>query len=373
MKKIVSKLSLYDFIRNRSLFLMGLLILFIPLKSIAQTRINAIDGIYIERTYWIESPEEPDSGAKIPEVEPYEITQTNIVNGDVIAFDIPGINDFMQENKKSMKNVILKIDDLELPEFPAYIESAESDVVRFRFATRKLKYDNRKILYMLPGKATKEVLLGIKIDESNILFNNEPASLYFKEIKRWGSFGWVLIIAFFLFFALLIFRYKSVIKDSVRNLTDDLTINTYYSFSKSQFAFWTFIIMASFIYIWAFTGDLQSINNTALILLGITSLTITASNLIHTGEESRNDKAKLLTIRTKSSKEKTNFLEDILSDANGISIHRLQAVIFNLIFGIAFLKSVWLNYAMPEFSEAQLILLGLSNGTYAFLKNLENK
>jgi hypothetical protein len=174
----------------------------------------------------------------------------------------------------------------------------------------------------------------------------------------------------------LIFKYKSTIKESVVNLTGGEKVKTYYSFSRSQFAFWTFIILISFIYIWIFTGDLNSINNTALILLGITSATIITSNLITTEEENNainntQIKADMLNAKVKGDNEKSNFLQDILSDSNGISIHRLQAFVFNLVFGIAFFKSVLFNYAMPEFSSAQLILLGLSNGTYAFLKKSE--
>jgi hypothetical protein len=268
---------------------------------------------------------------------------------------------------------MLKIDDVELPEFPAYIENTESDIVRFRFTNRKLTFDDRKLLYRLPGKSVKEVLLGIKIDETTILYYDTPVDIRFNEIKRWGQFGWLLIAAFVGFFALLILRYKTIIKNGTGGLPMKEGEKTCYSFSKSQFAFWTFIIMSSFIYIWSFTGDLNSINATALVLLGITSVTIATGNLIDKDEESRLDPKVVRSFRVKSSGKRSNFLEDILSDANGISIHRLQAFIFNLVFGIAFLKSVLSNYSMPEFSETQLILLGLSNGTYAFLKNQENK
>lgn len=373
-------------------FLAGLFLLYILPESKAQTEIASIDGVYIERTHQADTTTSTDS-CKMTSVEPYRVNCTEIVTGDVIAFDIPGFNDFMQENNKLLKNVILKIDAMELPEFPAYLESSESDVVRFRFVNRKLSNENRKLLYKLPGKADKEVLLGIKIDGTNTLYYNEPAHLYFKEIKQWGNLGWILIVAFFLFFILIIFN-KSVIRDSIsqftekgdvlkenKNSKDTIKVEklrTCYSFSKSQFAFWTFIVLASFIYIWAFTGDLQSINNTALILLGITSATITTGSLISKSEENGTDasaekKNSLIYFRTKAPGEKSNFFQDILSDANGISIHRLQAVVFNLIFGIAFFKSVMLDYSMPEFSETQLILLGLSNGTYAFLKTTENK
>jgi hypothetical protein len=362
--------------KPRLIFLTGLVLISIVSISTAQTRLNSVDGVFIERNNQ-NKPSSPDSAGKVPRYEPLMISENEIMDGDVIAFDIPGFNDYLRENKKLLKNVTIKIDQIELPEFNAYIENAESDVVRFRFSNSNLTYNNRILLYKLPGKSTKKVLLGIKLDESNILYYYEPAKIFFNEIKRWGNIGWISIILFFLFFILLIFKYQSMIKDSVSYITEEKDLKTYFSFSKSQFAFWTFIIISSFIYIWALTGDLNSINNTALILLGITSITIVTSNLINIDEEkhalSAQSTMNLLDSRIKGPEEKSNFFQDILSDADGISIHRLQAFVFNLVFGMAFFKSVFFNYTMPEFSTAQLILLGLSNGTYAFLKKTENK
>jgi len=68
-----------------------------------------------------------------------------------------------------------------------------------------------------------------------------------------------------------------------------------------------------------------------------------------------------------------SFLKDILSDNQGISIHRLQSFVFNVIYGVVFIKSVVFDYAMPEFGSVELLLLGISNGTYAFNKKSETK
>jgi hypothetical protein len=345
-------------------------------------QLNMIDGIYIERTRVMTDPSDPRSEKKVIESQPFRLTEAYITDGDVIAFDIPGFSDFIRENNKPLKNVTLLINNIELPEFPAFIENSESDIVRFRFATWNLRFEDRKNLYKLPGKTMKEVLIGIKIDEANVLFFNDPATLYFKEIKSWGTVGWILVIALFICFAGMVIVWDSTLKESLKGI-DKNKYSAFYSFSKSQFAFWTLLILSAFIYIWAFTGDTGSINNTALILLGITSITITAGNMItkqHSDSENKlpentNDPANDSNYRVRLlSKNRTSqFLEDILSDEDGISIHRLQAVVFNLIFGIAFIRSVIIDYSMPEFTQTQLILLGLSNGTYAFMKTKEGK
>lgn len=63
-----------------------------------------------------------------------------------------------------------------------------------------------------------------------------------------------------------------------------------------------------------------------------------------------------------------NFIQDILSDVNGISFHRFQMVAFALVLGVVFILEVWKTLAMPEWSETLLGLLGISAGTFLGLK-----
>jgi hypothetical protein len=170
-----------------------------------------------------------------------------------------------------------------------------------------------------------------------------------------------------------------------------------YSFNKSQLVFWTLIVISSFIYIWAMTDDFTPLNTSALVLLGISSATSVAGSIVGGRQataalNSAGDPARLAAhaVRTdepegehetlatrslraflESRQTDNNYFRDILSDNHGISIHRVQAFAFNIVFGIIFLKSVVLDYAMPSFDETELMLLGLSNGTYTFLKSAE--
>lgn len=372
MKKNYPPRILLGLFGLKSLLLLVFVWLFPHVHTSAQIHLTRIESVFIERHSASLSSEVSDSDSSPYELHHTPAAHSIIQDGDVLVFEIPGFNDFMHDRNKPIRSVVLRIEDVELPEFQAFIESSESDLVMFRINFRKLDSENRKKLFQLPGKATKDILIGVKIDETNNLTFFEPTRIIFNQIRNWGMFGGLLIGIFFVFYLLLIFKYKRMIKDSVINLTKDEAINTYYSFSKAQFAFWTFIIVASFIFIWSFTTDLQPINTTALILLGITSATIVTSNLIGVNEEQTTiNRNKLLKARTKT--DKTGFFIDIISDASGISIHWLQALIFNLVFGIAFIHQVVTNYTMPDFNETQLILLGLSNGTYAFLKTTENK
>jgi len=59
---------------------------------------------------------------------------------------------------------------------------------------------------------------------------------------------------------------------------------------------------------------------------------------------------------------------DILSDANGVSLHRFQLFAWTAILGIVFIVASYRNLAMPIFDTTLMGLLGLSAGTYLGLK-----
>jgi hypothetical protein len=58
----------------------------------------------------------------------------------------------------------------------------------------------------------------------------------------------------------------------------------------------------------------------------------------------------------------------ILSDADGISLHRFQMVLWTILLGVIFVISVAKNLAMPEFSGTLLALIRISGGTYVGFK-----
>ena len=62
------------------------------------------------------------------------------------------------------------------------------------------------------------------------------------------------------------------------------------------------------------------------------------------------------------------FIQDILSDADAISFHRLQIAVWTVVLGIIFGVSVYHVLSMPTFSATLLGLLGISGGTYIGFK-----
>ncbi|MBT1690484.1 hypothetical protein [Dawidia soli] len=334
-----------------------LALIFFSMGCHAQKAIQIIDGIYIER-----------------DTLSFPIKNETIVENDVIVFDIPGFGDFLTENQILLKDVRILFNNIPIPEFAAYVENMESGVVRFQFLEDALGQESRKLLYNLQDGATKEIQLGIKAGENAV---NYPirVKVFFADIKDWSTIGLVLIVGFILFFLIIVFQFPSLIKDSLPFVSDAVTarFQASYSFGKTQMAFWTFIVVSSFIYIWAYTTDLNSINTTALILLGISSTTLAAASAVSKQKEiaaaGNGTAGELVESRLTTG----SFFKDILSDAYGININRFQVFIFNVVFGVAFIRSVIFDYSMPLFDETQLLLLGISNGTYVFLKTTESK
>jgi len=62
------------------------------------------------------------------------------------------------------------------------------------------------------------------------------------------------------------------------------------------------------------------------------------------------------------------FIQDILSDGDGISFHRFQIAVWTVVLGSVFVWSVYRNISMPEFDASLLTLMGISAGTYVGFK-----
>jgi hypothetical protein len=62
------------------------------------------------------------------------------------------------------------------------------------------------------------------------------------------------------------------------------------------------------------------------------------------------------------------FFQDILSDSGGVSFHRFQMMSWTIVLALVFIYSVWERLAMPEFSVLLLSLMGISAGTYLGFK-----
>ncbi|HWZ43038.1 MAG TPA: hypothetical protein VNW97_06155 [Candidatus Saccharimonadales bacterium] len=186
-----------------------------------------------------------------------------------------------------------------------------------------------------------------------------------------------------------------------------------FSLARCQMAWWFFIVLAAFNYIWMVTGDHDSITAGALILMGISAATgmgsvvldsskrdqrqslqneqaaLTArlpvlaatlaafpvpANAAELQAEQQQRTARLAEVNTALNKlpsppgASSGFMRDILQDETGVSFHRFQIAAWTVVLGFVFVVSVYEGLAMPDFSPTLLGLMGISSGTYIGFK-----
>jgi hypothetical protein len=187
-----------------------------------------------------------------------------------------------------------------------------------------------------------------------------------------------------------------------------------YNLGRVQMAFWFYLVITAFLYVWLVTGEYNTITNSVLALIGISAGTGVAAVLLDKQkvQEVATQRATLETQQTalmarisdltganpapgsqldQELQQKKNsltevqaqlahcppppppaishgFFKDILSSGDGVGFHRFQMAVWTLVFGIIFVRSVYRELAMPNFDTSLLGLMGLSSGTYIGFK-----
>ena len=152
-------------------------------------------------------------------------------------------------------------------------------------------------------------------------------------------------------------------------LKDKTLLNKPYSFARVQLMWWTLIIVSCYTSYYGIHGALQDLDSSALVLLGISIGTTTAARIIDNSEMNKGVN------RTKKHQTYNNMISNIISDNNGISVHRFQALVFNLVFGLMFIAEFLDREGgnkFVEFSAMELGLMGISSAAYVGLKINEN-
>jgi len=151
-----------------------------------------------------------------------------------------------------------------------------------------------------------------------------------------------------------------------------------FSWSRVQFAFWTIVIIGSAIYVWivkcgcstnAISMALDPVN---LALLGVSIATTTIAKAIDGSQQSQPTAS---TTGAQQNQPSQGFLTDILSDETGVSIHRLQNVLWTGVVGYIYISHVFQKCAMPDntvISATMIGLMGLSSAGYLGVKANEN-
>jgi hypothetical protein len=265
--------------------------------------------------------------------------------------------------------------------------------------------------YVLPGRES----------DNTFIFTVIPAFSFW--------LGVVIIVGAFLIFIYLA-RWTDIIRDTDAPLRPDKRWP--YSLSRTQMAFWFFLVIGAFFFLWVILGDTDTLNPSVLGLIGISAGTalgaafansakpaaaasesdLPAVNLSQPRRKIRIEMGKLIVAakeelktletargkidpaetdklaanadaQTKKTQQITDLerqldyfqwpawkgvMYDLLSENNVIVFHRFQIFVWTIVLGIMFVANVYNQLAMPQFSATLLGLLGISAGTYVGFK-----
>lgn len=239
----------------------------------------------------------------------------------------------------------------------------------------------------------------------------------FTTVPRYPQY-WYYLVVFFLFL-FVAFVYLAVSTPLLRAAYGAVSAEAApFSLGQVQMAFWTLLALAAYMYICLSTLVIHIPMGSMLGLLGISATTGLASIAVDSRKDTASRQRRKLLIAERSSlnariedlvplavaaspefqKELTDrrarmaevntliaqlpepprrsskgFLQDILSDGDGISFHRFQIAAWTLVLGAVFVWSVYRNMAMPEFDASLLTLMGISSSTYVGFKFPESQ
>jgi hypothetical protein len=213
-----------------------------------------------------------------------------------------------------------------------------------------------------PRHFTKNIQVSVGTGMTAI--NTRVTAFPIRVIPRMPFYGWILATLAGVIFFVHLCRTTGLIRGA-RTAAIKPTEKPY-SLANFQMAFWFFLVVDTYVFIWLVTGELDTITESILALIGIGAGTALGSAMIDTNAgEGSADK----TSAAAADEQKTRgFLKDVLDDGGGISFHRFQMFIWTLVLGVIFAASVYRHLAMPQFSATLLGLLGVSSGTYLGFK-----
>ncbi len=344
----------------------------------------------------------------VPEIKKERTVQLR----DTLTVEVTGLACLLQKGKAD--DIVLYLDDRPLTDVVAFPPS-DLDQNILRFPLRRTEASREVWTYVLGRPTWDPRLIKVSIGLKDKYAVPSRSSVSLRVIPHGWFLFWVLLFAVFLIGFFVLARKTDILRDP--GPPPEGGARRPYGLARTQASSWFFLILASYLLIGMITGDFgTSITGTVLVLMGISSGTAVGSAFIDaskTGPDSgrleaaakqavqaelsavdvaiqnaqntlkSNPKdqaaAQTLAARTaerldklsqlhKVSNESEHFLQDILSDVNGVNFHRFQMMAWTVVLGVVFVGHVYKELAMPEFSQTLLSLMGISAGTYLGLK-----
>jgi hypothetical protein len=308
--------------------------------------------------------------------------------GDRLTVTVKNFPVMLSKVSGNCHAIVLFIDGLPLRQMPPQSCNQYDGTVRYLLDRVPGSNDAEwHILLGSPDHYLRPVRISVGIDDQ-FAFPTDVTSFGLKIIPRGRFYGFIALLLLFTILFIHLCRTTTIIRAPAH---PDRPGARPFSLSRFQMAFWFFVVIAGYVFMWLITGELDTITDSVLALMGIGAGTALGAALIDaapagttrttrttataTPEDNTSTVTSVVTpIPPAPPKPSQGFLRDILSDAaDGISIHRFQMFAWTLILGGIFVGSVYESLAMPEFNATLLGLMGISSGTYLGFKVPEKK
>jgi hypothetical protein len=349
--------------------------------------------------------------------------------GDWVRVSVCHLGELVRAAEAQQKPITLFVEGLDFGIQPTGID-LESGILIIELGRDE---DNKALwkpfLYNPLFDPTTELRVSVGIHGDHPLPRAPGANLtlvFYKVYTDGWVWGWLGLLAAIVV-ALLLYARKS---DLLRDGPSMGGVRRPFSLARAQMAWWFFLILIAYNFIWLVTGDRDSIPPSLLALLGISAATALAAVAITSrgaGSEARRKlfdneiasldealqriaielddaarrmdgptvsassatatalrsalekkRADLEALRLKLAIERAGltaivpskgFWNDLVTDDRGaISLDRFQIVAWSVVLGGVFLGSVVWELTMPEFNATLLALMGISSGTYIGFK-----
>jgi hypothetical protein len=127
-----------------------------------------------------------------------------------------------------------------------------------------------------------------------------------------------------------------------------------FSLARVQFAWWLFLVIGGYLYVWLVTGQFIGVVTAGVLtLMGISGVSGLAAQVIDP---------------TPNTNPSQGFLRDIMSENNTFVLQRVQMAAWTLILGVIFLWTTLTSFSFPNFDTNLLVLAGIVNGVYLGFK-----
>lgn len=328
-----------------------------------------------------------------------------------ITVALQGLQDWMRNTGKAPRDLQLYLGGHKLTRSSPSLANVQEEYLRFHL---DIDPDDRdawvEILYQARQAADNRIPLSVGLKENMQIFGSRvDLALIVYPRYTWLIVG--LLVAL-LAATLILSARTDLLRDG--SSSPPFPARLPYNLGRVQMAFWFYLVIAAYLYVWLITGEYNTVTNSVLALIGISAGTGIAAVFLDTQkvQEVLKQRVTLETQQTalnarindlsaakpepgsqldQELQQKKNslteiqaqlahlpappppavssgFLKDILSSGEGVGFHRFQMVVWTLVFGIIFVRSVYRDLAMPNFDTSLLGLMGLSSGTYIGFK-----